>query len=179
MYIDNMNSDNVENVSDINNATNKRLYGRNIPSSMLQPYFTLRPSHTKYTKLMTTTPPPSNAEPLQQVPEYSPYTTFYPANKVAPWSGFASNVDVETEMRNQFYALQSCPQATYVPSSSSDLYTLRSFAHDSSPNPQAHSLLFQDQNFDRFNPNITNTSNGIFNNHTRQDIKNTSVKRND
>ena len=178
MYIDKMNNNEMEKVSQRNNVTNERLYDRNIPSAVLQPYFSLRPTQTKYNKFMTTVPTSSSTEPLKQVAQYSPHTTFYPANTSAPWSGFASNIDVETDLRNQFYALQSCPQATYVPSSSSDLYTLRSFAQESSV-PQQHSLLFQDQRFDLFNPNITNTSASTFNNHTRQDIKSVVIERKD
>ena len=78
-------------------------------------------------------------------------------------------------MRNQFFALQSCPQATYVPGSSSDLYTLRSFAHESKPDVQSHPLLFNEERFNMFNPNMTNTSKGVFNNHTRQDIKDSDI----
>ena len=171
-----MNRDNnMETVSEMNNQTNDRLYDRNIPSSVLQPYFSLRPTQTKYTKLMTTNPAPSNNVPLMSVPQYSPHSTFYPANTNAPWSGFSGNIDVESDMRNQFFALQSCPQATYVPGSSSDLYTLRSFAHESKPDVQSHPLLFNEERFNMFNPNMTNTSKGVFNNHTRQDIKDSDI----
>ena len=63
-----MNRDNnMETVSEMNNQTNDRLYDRNIPSSVLQPYFSLRPTQTKYTKLMTTNPAPSNNVPLMSV----------------------------------------------------------------------------------------------------------------
>lgn len=171
-----MNTDNVQqSVSDINNQTNERVYDRNLPSSTLQPYFSLRPTQTKFTKLMTTTNPPSSNVPLNYIPQYSPHSTFYPANANAPWSGFAGNIDVESDMRNQFFALQSCPQASYVPSSSSDLYTLRSFAHEPKPDVQTHPLLFKEERFDMFNPNMTNSSKGVFNNHTRQDIKNSEL----
>jgi len=35
--------------------------------------------------------------------------------------------------------------------------------------------LFREERFDMFNPNMTNTSRGTFNNCTRQDIKNSKV----
>lgn len=171
-----MNKDNnMETVSEINNQTNDKIYDRNIPSNMLQPYFSLRPTHTKYTKLMTTNQAPSNNVPLISFPQYNAQSTFYPANATAPWSGFSGNIDIESDMRNQFFALQSCPQAVYVPSSSSDLYTLTSFTHPDRPDVQSHPLLFKEERFDMFNPNITNNSNATFNNHTRQDIKNTKL----
>ena len=158
--------------SEINNETNERISDRNVPSSMLQPYFSLRATPTKYTKMMDSISPVSNNVPLQNVPIYSASQTFYPTNTNAPWSGFAKNVDVESDMRNQFYALQSCPQATYVPASGSDLYTLQSFTHKPTPNVQSHPMLFSQPEFNTFNPNIGNTSNEKFNNHPRQDMKN-------
>ena len=42
---------NNECVSDIHNQTNQRIYGRNIPSQMLQPYVDVRPVMTKYSYL--------------------------------------------------------------------------------------------------------------------------------
>lgn len=161
---------------DINTTTNNRIYNRNLPSAPLQPYFSTRATPTKYTKMMTTTPPISSNVPLQSnIPVYNTTTTFSPANRSAPWSGFASNVDVESDMRNQFYALQSCPQSAYIPDSSSDLYTLRAFAHKEKPSHKSHPLLFATDTFSAFNPNIGNTSKATFNNHTRQDIKNVVV----
>ena len=41
---------------------------------------------------------------------------------MAPFSGFVENVDVESVLRNQIFALQKNDQAVYVPSSKSDLY---------------------------------------------------------
>lgn len=169
-----MNRDNEESASQITEMNNNRIYERNIPSSELQPYFSPRPTQTKYTKFMTDIPPVQSSVPLQQIPSYNPHTTFYPANKNAPWNGFANNIDVDSDMRNQFYALQSCPQATYVPTSESDLYTLSSFVHPAQSIVQTHPLLFNKQTFDLFNPNVTGMSNGTFNNHTRQDIKNSN-----
>ena len=166
-----MNNTNLS-VSQINNATNSRIYDRNIPSSQLQPLFSLRPTPTKYTKMMDTVPPVSNNVPLNYVPVYSTSKTFLPTNRNAPFSGFTRNVDLESDLRNQFYSLQHAPQAAYVPHSESSLYTLRSFAHEEKPDIQSHPLLFEESQFNSFDPNVGNTSNDRFNNHTRQNIKN-------
>jgi hypothetical protein len=73
-------------------------------------------------------------------------------------------------LRNQIYALQKCSQATYVPSSNSDLYTYK-FQTRSQPNP--HEILFRNEIFDSFNPNpspnICGTS--VFYNNTRCQVK--------
>ena len=56
------------------------------------------------------------------MPVYNPAKTFNPGNDMGPWSGYATGVNVESDLRNQFFAIQKCPQSYYVPSSNSDLY---------------------------------------------------------
>ena len=73
-------------------------------------------------------------------------------------------------MRNQFFGLQRCNQAVYVPDSSSDLFTLQSFALPVRENVQQHTLLFEKPEHALFNPNVTNGSSATFNNHTRYDL---------
>lgn len=165
----------VPSASQVDDMNNERIADRNIPSAKLQPYFSQRSTSTKYTKFMDASPPPSNAVPLQTFPNYSPADAFNPGNRAAPWSGFASSIDIESDIRNQFYALQRCPQASHVPSAGSDLYTLQSFSHPEKTNVQSHPLLFTQDKLERFNPNVTNSSRGMFNNHTRQDIKNVKL----
>ena len=166
-----MNNTNLS-VSQINNITNNRIYDRNIPSSQLQPLFSLRPTPTKYTKMMDVIPPVSNNVPLTKIPLYSTSKTFLPTSRNAPFPGFTQNVDLESDLRNQFYSLQNAQQSVYVPHSESSLYTLESYAHEEKPNVQTHPLLFQEQKFDSFDPNVGSSSQDQFNNHTRQNIKN-------
>ena len=129
-------------VSQINNATNERIYDRNIPSSELQPYFSLRPTSTKRTHMMTTIAEPSNNVPIKEYPSYCPGSTFYPGTASAPWSGFSNKIDTNSDLNNRFYALQKCDQATYVPHSNSDLYSLQSFTLPDKRNVQTHKMLF-------------------------------------
>jgi hypothetical protein len=157
-------------VSEINHITNERIYERTQPSAPLRPYYQPRSQHTKYTKFMTHTEPLVSDEPIVSHPPYSPSKVFYPASRSAPWSGFANNIDIESDMRNQFYGIQKSPQATYVPDSSSDLYTLQSFAHPDRENIQQHVLLFEESKHALFNPNTKNISNATFNNSTRHDM---------
>jgi hypothetical protein len=95
---------------------------------------------------------------------------FNPGNTKSPWSGFVTNINLESELRNQVYALQSCSQAVYVPNSKSDLYT-----YNFTPKqiPQTHSLLFQKENFSEFNPNpdASTIGAGIFMNSTRVQVR--------
>ena len=108
--------------------------------------------------------------PLKKLPTYNIHNQFNPGNTVSPWSGFASNINIETELRNQVYALQKCSQSVYVPNSKSDLYTcnlkpLKQTTH--------HELLFKTDNFSQFDPNPDNNIIGyeIFNNNTRCQVR--------
>ena len=157
-------------VSDIHKQTNNRIYDRNIPSQMLQPYVDVRPVLTKYSYFPIVDPRKPINVPLVQMPTYNVHKVFNPGNTQSPWSGFASNINTESELRNQIYALQKCSQSVYVPESSSDLYSYK-FQTPSKPNP--HELLFQNNHFETFNPNPAPELCGtfIFNNSTRTQVR--------
>ena len=157
-------------VSEIHRKTNERIYDRNLPSQMLQPYIDVRPVMTKYSYFPIVDPRKQINVPLQQMPTYNTEKTFNPGNRRSPWSGFASNINKESELRNQIYALQKCSQSVYVPNSTSDLYNYQ-FQTPSIPNP--HELLFNDETFDSFNPNPAPglCGSGIFFNSTRCQVK--------
>ena len=159
-------------VSQIHNQTNSRIYDRNLPSQILQPYIDVRPVMTKYSLMPIVDPRKQVATKLEQVPCFNQKTTFNPGNTKSPWSGFASSVNVESELRNQVFALQKCSQSVYVPNSKSDLYNF-SFKPNKSVVPMTHSLLFQQDTFESFNPNPDNNivGSGIFNNSTRTQVK--------
>ena len=109
-------------------TTYMRTWIRNIPSNNLQPYLDVRPVQTKYSTdvfITNATNATNVSVPIVQQPTYSTKHVFNPGNDLAPWSGFASNIDVETDLRNQKYALQCSPQAVYVPSSNSSLYNYK------------------------------------------------------
>jgi hypothetical protein len=148
-----------------------RSYSRNIPSSQLQPYLDARPVQTKYSILPIVDPRKQINTPLTQQATYMPETTFNPGNDFGPWSGFASNVNHESELRNQIFALQKCSQAEYVPSSKSNLYNV-SWNNANQIN-QPFPELFKNEQFSPYNPNPDPDKIGfsLFNNATRQQIK--------
>ena len=157
-------------VSDIHKQKNQRIYNRNIPSQMLQPYLDVRPVMTKYSYFPIVEPRKSSSIPLIQMPMYDVNKVFNPGNTTSPWSGFASNVNLESELRNQVYALQKCSQSVYVPNSNSNLYEYK-FKSKKEPNP--HELLFQNNKFLQFNPNPdpSNVGSNIFMNSTRSQVR--------
>ena len=81
------------------------------------------------------------------MPTFNPSTAFNPGNDEGPYSGYATNINVESELKNQIYALQKCSQAVYVPSSNSDLYDY-TFKTKTQSNP--HDLLFKQEHFSEF-----------------------------
>lgn len=129
--------------------TNERISDRNIPSSMLQSYIDVRPVSTKYSIMPIVDPRRPLTVPLHVMPEYNPEKTFNPGNDMGPWSGYASDVNVESDLRNQIFALQKCPQASFVPKSTSDLYTynFRNSGNSGQPFPD----LFTAQQFNKNN----------------------------
>jgi hypothetical protein len=175
------NSNGLKSVAQIHQETNARIYDRNIPSQILQPYIDVRPVLTKYSYFPIVDPRRELNVKLLQEPTYNVHKVFNPGNTTSPWSGFATNINKESELRNQIYALQKCSQAVYVPSSQSDLYNYK-FKTVTQPNP--HELLFINNNFSSFNPNPNENIIGtnLFNNSTRSqvmDLTNASDKDND
>lgn len=151
-----------------------RTYERNIPSQPLQPYLDARPAMTKYSILPIVDPRKENSVPLIQQATYNPEKIFNPGNSTAPWSGYASNINNESELRNQIFALQKCSQATYVPSSKSNLYKIH--WNNTEQQKQLHQPfpgLFEK---DKLCPNDPNPypdhiGYALFNNATRQQVK--------
>ena len=148
---------------------NDRISDRNIPSASLQPQYSMRPVLSKYSIMPILDQRATPSVPMDTFPVFNPEQTFNPGNAQAPWSGFSSNVNTESILRNQVFALQSCEQAYYVPSSKSDMYNVRV---PEKYVEQPHPDLFNRQQFCTHNPNEHNLANKFFNNSTRTDVKN-------
>jgi hypothetical protein len=161
-----------------NNSINQKIYERNIPSHNLQPYLNVRPVMTKYSILPIVDPRKETPYPLTQVPIYNIHKSFNPGNAQAPWSGYSSNINVESDLRSQIFALQSCDQSVYVPKSTSDLYKY-SFASPNNNYQEGtnHDLLFKEESFDEVKYVSENTQIRLFNNFTRTNL-NTFTKGN-
>jgi hypothetical protein len=102
---------------DYDNELNKRLENRYKPSESLQPLFDFRPVSTKYTIMHAFDKP---IQPVNQY-KYDPHQIFNPGDR-APIDYFMKNVDVESTLRSQFFALQNSHQSVYVPELNSQLY---------------------------------------------------------
>jgi len=150
---------------------NNRIAERNIPSKELQPQYSIRPTSTKYGYMPILDQYNKSSIPLNSYTPYSTKTVFNPGNAKAPWNGFSNNINIESKLRNQFFALQKCEQSEFVTSSTSDLYQTKI---DYTQQKQTHPLLFDKPDLAPFNPNIHNLGGSLFNNHTRYQIKDTT-----
>ena len=151
-----------------NNEVDDRIYARNVPSALLQPYFDIKPiSTTRCSIFPTVDIRPNN---VQYVPSYNIQTTFNPGNRRAPWSGFSAKVQDESILRNQIYPLErSNNNTTYVPASSSDLY-VSATDNNITPNSQPFQYLFKDDLLPPTNVATKQIDPHFFGNHTRQQL---------
>lgn len=102
---------------------------------------------------------------LRQEAVYNQEQVWNPGD-YAPWSGYASKVDTETDLRGQLYALQTCTGAYYVPRSESDMYKVRVETGDERGQPFKE--LFKKNEYCPFNPNpFPEGSEKLFWNETR------------
>ena len=148
-----------------------KIYNRNLPSVALEPYLSFIPIATKYNKIEDFASKRNqdlNENKIETRQIYNQMSSFNPGSK-APWKGYSENVDKESVLRNQIYALQKCSQSVYVPRVDSDLYN---YEMKMPQVRQTHPLLFKDEQFNEYNPNFNTkqTGNGLFFNHTRNQL---------
>lgn len=155
--------------SKLSNELNERIYNRNLPSGPLQPYLSVRPVMTKYSIMPIVDPRAPIKTKMVQMPTYNISKTFNSGNTQSPWSGFATNINKESELRNQVYAIQHCSKSKYIPSSSSDLYTYNIPSNSGFQQPFNH--LFREDKFQPFNPNSEGVGKQYLNNHTRNQLR--------
>lgn len=155
---------------------NQRLEMRHFPDSPLEPNYDPRPVPTKYSLFpIVDRRAPAHAARLEY-PDYNGGVNFNPGSDRAPPIGFSKNVDTETVLRNQTFAIQNgASRGVYVPSSTSDLYNVSVPVSTNAP-AQTHPLLFERQLFDgSLHPNLAadNIGRDTFFNNTRTQLRNT------
>ena len=157
---------------DKNDTINRNIYSRNFSSSDMQMNFDPRPVSTKYSIMPIQDNRKETTVPLDNVPVYNSENNFYPGTDKPHFCGFATNVDKESTLRNQFFALQATDQAKYIPSSSSDMYN--NPINFNTVNSNLNNLtIFNREEFNEFNPNLSSKiGNNTFNNFTRIQLKN-------
>ena len=156
---------------------NNRYTSRQMPDNTLQSSFSIRATPTRYVTMPIVDIRAQSTVPLQKTKTHNVETNFNPGTRVAPWAGYANNVDTETVLRGTIFPLQAADQAKYVPSTVSDLYNNPTIT-TSQPVQQTNEGLFEQQTFDNHNPNRYEEDVGfkLFDNHTRQQTRNISIK---
>lgn len=152
---------------------NDRIGSRQFADSPLEPNYDPRPIPTKYSLFPIINRRTPAHEPVNQLPDFNIQTTFNPGTDRSPFSGYASNLDIENSLRNQYFAREpSGILNQYIPSSNSDLYRVSVISR---PSDQPHPLLFSQKHFSSdIHPNLTNSTVGReqFFNHTRTQLRN-------
>lgn len=153
---------------------NTRILERNITMGNLDILCSPRSISTKYTL-----PSDINNINSQQINinkynfSYNIEDSFNPGNTKGSWSGFIKNINNESVLRNQVYALQKFPQSEYIPKSTSDMYVNSIPPKDNNnaevlfPNLFNHTISTNNTN----NKYFGNIGNNLFNNYTRQQLK--------
>lgn len=153
------------------NAINNTIYRRNIPSENMQVSLPQRSVSTKYAHFPILDNRRESNVLLNYARPYDNNKMFFPGNRKPHFCGFAQNVDLESNLRNQFFALQKADQAVYIPNSNSNMYQNNIDFKTTNKNLDKE-LLFTENDFDNFNPNLSNKiGNEIFLNSTRVQLK--------
>ena len=157
---------------------NDRIFTRNIANRPVTSSIDVRATPTRYVKMPIVN---MRSVPKVQCPHVLPFNVhkqFFPGNTKSPWDGY--NVDTETVLRNQQFALQKSEQNVYVPSSNSDLYakTVPSQIYTG-----RYQNMFNKPELEPKNANPESLGLYFFNNHTREqridygDIEQMSYKK--
>ena len=158
-----------ERVDELNN----RMAERHFPDTALEPNYNCRPVPTKYSRFPIINRRAPVREPMNQYANHNLYTNFNPGSASANVKSFQQNIDVETILRNQTFALQhGADQGVYIPTSNSDLYNVSVVSR---PSEQPYPLLFERPQFiNRTHPNLmtNNIGRDNFFNHTRTQLRN-------
>jgi hypothetical protein len=147
-----------------------RMYSRNLSSAPVKMQYSIRSVPTRYVQMPILDCHKPVTVPCQQKPIYNTDTMFMPSNTL-PFNGYQANVDVETKLHNTIFPLQACPQAKYIPGTNSDMFNSNYLTTATKPVYMTNQLLFNQQKFNPFNPNMCNTGHKLFNNHTRVQIR--------
>lgn len=154
------------------NELDERIFKRNFPSVPLEPNYDPRPISTKYGYFPGLSGRKHIPTNKNEYPVYNVHQVFNPGTSKAPPSGILNDIDNETYLRNQHFALQKGDKQYYVPQSSSELY--RDYVYTTDTQMQPHPDLFYKHNFENNRPrysSLNNIGKDLFNNNTRTQMK--------
>ena len=174
----NFNSCNMDVVEELNERILERNNGYGNSNVLLGQ----RSQPTKYISILNAIKPKCNTPILNYDTNnsFKSLLSFDPGTKINQWSHFAANINNESILKNQVYALQKSPEANYIPSSNSELYNSTITFNNTNNTNNNPETMFPTL----FNSNIVNQNSNklqkmeepsnlgnLFNNHTRQQLK--------
>ena len=162
----------MDRVDELNNRIKERHFG----TDFLEPVFDPRPINTRGGMMPVVDTEVEPSVEYFNYKMYNPEQMFTAATKKPPYKGFSNRINDESELRNQFFALQRSEKGTYLPSSNSDLYTvdLPYTPLTTDQEKHQHKLLFKTDTFSAFNPSSSFNKDKGFHNDTIQDRLNSS-----
>ena len=145
---------------------NSRIFERNNISNNLNIRFDPRSLSTKYTL-------------PQSINELNNFKNLTSDNKIGSLDEYAEKINDESILRNQIYPLQNCSSNQYIPDKNSDLYNYE-MTNTNNPTQQLFPGLFKKNIFSNTGnsensenlENLENDKKQLFNNDTRQQLKN-------
>lgn len=146
-----------------------RLFSRYFPDAPLQPNFDPRPISTKYAYLPVIDRRKDPVVPIQKYHSHE-MGNFYCGTDQAPVDGFFKNVDTESTLRHQFFALQrDAGQSVYIPDTHSDLYMTTAVGRQET---QTHPDLFAQESYrSPYMNHLSHIGSSKFYNHTRNQMR--------
>ena len=150
---------------------NSRIYDRFRPDQPLQASLNVRPTSTKYAYFPIIDLRKQSAIDLAPTLDYSIASGFVPPAARGPTVGYTDNIHIESQLRNQFFALQKgADQGVYVPSSNSDLYRI-SMPQSSKPEVQPYPELFSQPTFQNNRAILPGVGGDLLFNNTRAQLR--------
>jgi len=155
------------------NELNDRIKGRQFSDQPLQPNYDPRPVPTKYSHfpIIERRKTAAIETPLAKYLDYSPETNFAPISGKGTVDGFLRNVNTESTLRNQYFALSNANQRYYIPSSNSDLYRDRPVAGSLNEQQPYPYLFDKPSSFESYNVVEPEVGSLTFFNDTRSQLR--------
>ena len=156
---------NQERVDELNN----KIYQRNLTNASVEMHESFRsvPTRQVLFPILDCNKPVTVA----RLDKKFDINTMYTPSNYVPTQSYRDNIDIETKLRGTIFPIQKCDQAKFIPDSKSDLYNNNHIEPRRINNNTPHALLFKEQRFNNFNPNMCKLGHELFHNSTRVQLR--------
>ena len=120
---------------------NTRIQSRHFSDKAMQPYFTPRPTPTKYSRFPMVERRTPTTVAIQHQETHSPATNFNPGTRPYSFGSYLANYDADASLRQPMNRLDD--GNVYLPHSNSEMYKLQLPECKTRNEEQTHPLLFE------------------------------------